>query len=435
MQNVFSIFAILDFCHKSKIAIICPSMLMVFPKESGKHDGFNSILNPNTKGLPSKPIIGPSLLEIPTYKIELVLGTDDKSSNESDTMEVRPIELDASILFYNSKSKEGPLLPISSITDIKVITQTRGIFRKREELMVEILFENRDKEKKTIKIDLKNKQIDEFIHHVKTIQNKLQSDDSLRITSLLNFKTETGLISSVKIYPMIPFLFQGEEIVWNNIITKEGFENKKKISWLDLVTNYRVFQYDYNNHKGNFILMDEIVDTVVNNIRQISDSNTEETHGILHYSNPGNRDIKIQKNTIGDIVVIANEKPPITLKNIKDPNELAIVIESIKKQRNFSIKNIIPSSSINETIPNINKDKKYDDKEKSASTLQSDVIICGNCRKKNISNSKFCIKCGQELNIPNKCNKCNQPNVIDALFCNMCGNKLNIESNNKSTCN
>ena len=249
---------------------------MVLPEDLKKSDGFNSIFKPNTKMQPSKPIIGPSLLEIPTYKIEFVLEIDDKSYNELDTMEVRPIELDASILFYNSKSKEGPLLPISSITDIKVVSQTRGLFRKREKLMVEISFNNRDKEKKTIKIDLQDKQIDEFLQHVKTIQNKLQNDDTLRITSLLNFKTETGVISSVKIYPMIPFLFRGEEVVWNNIITKEGFENKKKIIWLDLVTNYRIFQYDYINHKGSFILIDEVVDTVVNNLRQLSDSTTQQ---------------------------------------------------------------------------------------------------------------------------------------------------------------
>jgi hypothetical protein len=408
-------------------------MLMVLPKESGKHDGSNSILNSNTKGLPSKPIIGPSLLEIPTYKIEFVLGTDDKSHNGLDTLEVRPIELDASILFYNSKSKEGPLLPISTITDIKVVNQTRGIFRKREKLMVEISFDNRDKEKKMIKIDLKDKQIDEFIQHVKTIQNKLQNDDNLKITSLLNFKTQTGLISSVKIYPMTPFLFQGEEIVWNNIITKEGFDDIKKISWLDLVTNYRVFQYDYISHRGSFILIDEIVDTEVKNIRQLSDLNTHETQDISKYSISDHRDIKIQTNTIGDIVVIDDKKPPITLKNIKDPNGLTIVIESMKKQRNFSVKNSTISSPINETFPMIDKDIKYNDKEKSASTLQNDFIICGNCRKKNILNSKFCIKCGQELNIPNKCNRCNQPYVIDALFCNMCGNKLNTESGNLPT--
>ena len=93
-------------------------------------------------------------------------------------MEVRPIELDASILFYNSKSKEGPLLPISSITDIKVVSQTRGLFRKREKLMVEIHSTIETKKKKTIKIDLQDKQIDEFLQHVKTIQNKLQNDDT-----------------------------------------------------------------------------------------------------------------------------------------------------------------------------------------------------------------------------------------------------------------
>ena len=131
MQNLFANFAIPDFCHKNKIAIIGPNMLMVLPEKSEKHEEFNSILKLNTKSPPSKPIIGPSLLEIPKYKIEFVLGTDDKSYNELDTMEVRPIELDASILFYNSKSKEGPLLPILSIIDIKVVVSNQRNFSQK----------------------------------------------------------------------------------------------------------------------------------------------------------------------------------------------------------------------------------------------------------------------------------------------------------------
>lgn len=402
---------------------------MTLPEEYKKPDSFNSFPRPNPKQSSSRPIVGPPLLEIPTYKIEFILGIDDYPYKELDRMEVRPIELDASILFYNRKNKVGPILPISSINDIKTVSQIRGILRKEEELMVEISFKNRDKENNIIRINIKDKRINEFLQHIKSIQNRLQNDGNTpRITSLLDFKTETGITSSVEIYPMIPFLSQGEEIVWKNIITKKGHEkNKKKVTWLDLVTNYRIFQYDYIDHKGSFILIDEIKDVVVNNHSQMSNSNTHGIYGKSRYSSSEYRDSKIINTTIGDVVVIADRKPQIAFKDISDPNELTKVIKSMKKQGSFTVENIIPSIQINKTFSNIIKDnKRYETNKKivTSNLLNDGSIICGNCSKKNIVYSKFCNKCGQKLNIPNECSKCNQFNGIDAIFCNTCGIKL-----------
>ncbi|MDQ6724386.1 MAG: zinc ribbon domain-containing protein [Thermoproteota archaeon] len=400
---------------------------MTLPEEYKKSDSFNSFSKPTAKQLSSRPIVGPPLLKIPTYKIEFILGTVDNSYKELDTMEVRPIELDASILFYNRKNKEGPLLPISFINDIKVISQTIGIFRKKEKVMVEISFNNRDKENIMIRINLKNEQINEFLQQVKEIQNKLQNDNTSWTTSLLNFKTETGIISSIEIYPMIPFLSKGEKIIWKNISTK-GPENKKKVTLLDLVTNYRIFQYNYIDHKGSFIWINEIKDVIVNNHRHKSNSNTNRSYGKIRYSIPGykDKDSKITSTTIGDIVVITEGKPQITFKDINDPNELTGIIKSMNKQSNFSVSSIIPPIQINKTFPNIIEDDKiYGNNKKVTSTLLNDgSLICGNCSNINSINSKFCNKCGQKLNVPNKCSKCNQINVIDALFCNTCGNKL-----------
>ncbi len=412
---------------------------MTLPEEYKKTDDFNSLPRPNTKWLSSRPIIGPPLLEIPTYKIEFilithdksynkleaVLRTDDKSYNKLDTMEVRPLELDASILFYNSKSKEGPLLPIASIKDIKSTSLSSGIFRKKEKIMIEVAFYNRDKESKTIRINLEDKKINEFIQNIKLIQNKLQDDDTFWTTSLLKVKTETDIISSIKIHPAIPFLSQGEEIVWKNIITNEGIKNMKIISWLDLVTNYRIFQYNYMDHKGHFILIDEIKDIVVNNHRQKFNSITYETYAKSRYSINDYVETETDNLIIGDIVVTSDGKPNITFKNISNPNRLTAIIESMKKRRNFVVENSMSSSQINDIHRNNNKYKKFNYNEISTPTFKSNnSIICSNCNNENMINSRFCIRCGQKLNNPNKCTKCNQVNVIDALFCNMCGNKL-----------
>ena len=414
-------------------------MLMTLPEEYKKTDDFNPLPRPNAKRLSSRPIVDSSFLEISTYKIEFilktedksynkleaVLKTEDKSYNKLDTMEVRPIEMDASILFYNSKNKEGPLLPISSIKDIKLVSQFSGIFHKREKTMVEISFNNRDKENKTIRINLDDKKINEFLQQIKLIQNKLHNDDAFWASYLLNVKTESGTISSIEIHPAIPFLSQGEEIVWNNIITKNVLENIKKITFLDLVTNYRIFRYNYMDHNGNFILIDEIKDIIVNNQRQKFNSLANGTYVKSGNSIHNNKETKTNNSIIGNIIISSDGKPSIIFENINDPNRLAATIKSIKKQRDFDIKNNIQSTQVNEIYSIINKYKKFNDKELSTLKLKSDNnIICGNCSKENSIDSKFCIKCGEKLNIPNRCTKCNQNNVIDAIFCNMCGNKL-----------
>jgi hypothetical protein len=419
--------------------IFYPTMLMTLPKEYKKTDDFNPLPRPNAKRLTSRPIVGHPFLEISIYKIEFVLKTEDKSYNKLeavlktedksynklDTMEVRPIEMDASILFYNSKNKEGPLLPISSINDIKLVSQFSGLFHKREKTMVEISFNNRDKENKTIGINLDDKKIDEFLQQIKLIQNKLHNDDEFWTSYLLNVKTETGTISSIEIHPAIPFLSQGEEIVWNNIITKNVLDNIKKITLLDLVTNYRIFKYNYMDHSGNFILIDEIKDIMVNNQRPKFNSLANGTYVKSDNSIHNNKETKTNNSIIGDIIISSDGKSSIIFENIDDPNRLTATIKSIKKQRNFDIKNNIQSTQLNEIYSIINKYKKFTDKELSTLKLKSDnSIICGNCIKENSIDSKFCIKCGEKLNIPNRCTKCNQNNVIEAIFCNMCGNKL-----------
>jgi hypothetical protein len=419
--------------------IFYPTMLMTLPKEYKKTDDFNPLPRPNAKRLTSRPIVSHPFLEISIYKIEFVLKTEDKSYNKLeavlktedksynklDTMEVRPIEMDASILFYNSKNKEGPLLPISSINDIKLVSQFSGLFHKREKTMVEISFNNRDKENKTIGINLDDKKIDEFLQQIKLIQNKLHNDDEFWASYLLNVKTENGTISSIEIHPAIPFLSQGEEIVWNNIITKNVLENIKKITSLDLVTNYRIFKYNYMDHSGNFILIDEIKDIMVNNQRPKFNSLANGTYVKSDNSIHNNKETKTNNSIIGDIIISSDGKPSIIFENIDDPDRLAATIKSIKKQRNFDIKNNIQSTQLNEIYSILDKYKKFNDEELSTLKLKSDnSIICGNCSKENSIDSKFCIKCGEKLNIPNRCTKCNQNNVIEAIFCNMCGNKL-----------
>jgi double zinc ribbon protein len=392
---------------------------------------------PTIKKVSAKPIVGPSLLEISVYKIKFSSDKDDNSYRNLNMMEIRPIELDSSILFYNKRNKEGPLLPISLIRDIKKISKYEGVFFKKKEIsQVEISFDNQSKEKKTIRIDIEENKIDKFLQQINDIQNKLQNDNKkFTQSSILNFISEGGKASPIEVFPEAPFLSQGEEILWKNIITKNGLEVNAKVDYVYLVTNYRIFHYSYTNHQGNFILINQIKDIVIEKINSKS-----KTNDIENKAKENNKKDNINNNnnnnnrSIGDVTVTSNEeKPPVIFKDISDPSAVANIIKSLKKQCSFHLGQIVsPSFLTNEShfknkgeIENEDSNIKRDKNNTSIQPLsKQDNLVCNNCRKTNSANSNFCNKCGYKLNLSKKCIKCNYPNSADAIFCNICGNKF-----------
>jgi hypothetical protein len=217
---------------------------------------------------------------------------------------------------------------------------------------------------------------------------------------------------------MAPFLSSGEQIIWNNIKTK-GVINKK-IQWLDLVTDYRVYQYDYDSKLGNFVLISGIEDVVVNNQRRMSNSNRYGTYTHSRYVTGAFGNTKTTSMTIGDVVIVANGKPSVTFVGVSDPNGLARIIKSMRKQCNFTLENI-GTIETTESIPEIIQN---DENELSDNTSLEEMLLCNNCNSENLPNSKFCNKCGSKIEIIPTCKQCSHVNLVDAIFCNQCGNKL-----------
>jgi ribosomal protein L40E len=364
----------------------------------------------------SRPIAGANMLEIQSYEVSILKGAEGYSG--LNMVEIRPIELDASLLFYNKKSRQGPIYPLSKVKDIRITHQVKGSLRKKTDLMVEIELDLPKGYGNVILIDLEDKFINPFIQQVNQIRSKLD-DESLWTYQIINFQTATGIITPIKIYPMAPFLSSGEQIVWNNIKTK-GIVNKK-IQWLDLVTDYRVYQYDYDSKLGNFVLISGIDDVIVNNQRRMSNSNRYGTFTHSRYVTGVFGNTKSTSMTIGDIVIIADGKPYVTFKDISDPNGLARIIKSMRKQCNFSLRN-------NETIETIESKPEVviqnDENEITSNAILEEMLRCSNCNSENLPNSKFCNKCGSKLETVPICNRCNHVNLEDAIFCNQCGYKL-----------
>ncbi len=393
---------------------------MALPKGFSRTDSFSYFPLPNKKEL-SRPMIYPDLLDVHRYKIKIVKGAEFHPG--LDMLAINPLEVDASIFFYNGKSRAGFSLPIKSISDVQIVIQTKGSVIKKQNVLVEISLDLSDKENNTIRIDVEDKDINELIHSIKSIQNKLQNDSAFWTFIKINIQANHGIDIPIDICPSIPFLSQGEEIVWSNMSSKELL--RKKDSVINIITNYRIFQYDYVNHDGSFILLVEVEDVVASNQRQMPNSSISEIYSKSRSLIPGNKTDKTKSTTVGDLEVMAtNRKTSITLKSINDPESLIRLIGSLTNECNFTTES--GSTTQRSDMPdNAVKDENSNNNvKKTPSDLENNNVVCDNCNIKNPMYSKFCYNCGQKLNGLNRCSRCNQSNVSDALFCSQCGNKL-----------
>lgn len=384
---------------------------MSFPNGLNNDSKIRSLIRSFSSAF-ENPIVGLDLLDIPSYEIEIIQGAEEY--RYLDTMELRPIEADASIRFYSKSGGDNILLPISYIKDISIIRQSDGGFFRNEELTLKIEFETQNGDM-VILIRSNDKKISDFLPKVRSIQKRLY-DEMWWSNGEIYFRNEGDEFESIRIFPMIPFLSPGETMVWNNIHT-EGVVNKK-IRQLDLITNYRIYQYDFEDHMGNYVLMSAVEDVIVSNQRRLSDSNRYGNYVKSSYTITGQGKTKTTSHTVGDISILANGKPLVLFREVSDPNGLARMIKSMNKQCKFTMEQ--PPQLNKEYVVDISKPE--DDSENII--IEPEAPICVFCKKKNLSNAKFCNYCGQALSKSGQCRICNHENPKDAKFCNECGSNL-----------
>ena len=245
-----------------------------------------------------------------------------------------------------------------------------------------------------------------FLRNLKSIHQNLQ--DNVLWTSKRIITSGLNNDSSINIYPNLPFLFKGEEILWTNKDT-QGFMNKK-ITFLDLITNYRILHYDYFGHKGTSILMDEIETALINNQRNIPKASIIGAAFKSRIMRGGSGQIRKEEGdlTYGDVEVSSFNKTIITIENVDNPSQIANTIMNYRKESYTGSEN------------QYQKKNQYQDDNSS----KSNVVLCGKCQSKNLEGSIFCNYCGSKIKQSFICKKCNNENMKGAVFCNQCGNKL-----------
>ncbi|HZD82259.1 MAG TPA: zinc ribbon domain-containing protein [Nitrososphaeraceae archaeon] len=417
---------------------------MTLPKGYHKPVDITKRLRPPQEQV-SRLMVDRKMLQIPLYEIE---GIENITTGQIDKkvkyLELHPVEWDAQIVFgykyaYND-SKQPFGFYIGNILDIYVTSESKGMIKKKEDLMVAMTILGIDNKEYRLRVNLNNNYVKELIDEVQALKQK-EFDAEYWTYRSLTLLTSNGAKKTVVIYLLTPFLAEGEEIIWQNLKTDSNDKVKAKIIFIEVFTNYRVFRYSYEQHAGTVILLPSIDEIVVNNIQNTSNKKQIGTYSqVSHYlTSIGN---VTNPQNIGDVEFIVEGRSFMAFQHISDPEKLASAIELMKKQwDNMQIsEQIEPGSNKlvdhSETPPveetQLNNDQTSQLIETQLQPVQDTEsknvatnIICSQCGNNNPVDSKFCNKCGSRLASPScsNCGKSDNPQL--ALFCNQCGSKLN----------
>jgi hypothetical protein len=326
-------------------------------------------------------MLTPSYLKVydyPIKKIEIFEAETGEHRHPKNIhyIAVHPIEANYTLVLGGYD--EGLPLPLKNVYDIKAIS-TNGI--EFNFVGTGTIGTNNMKYVARIKTDEKYaNQVFELIKNLKELENS----SSYWERESLTFQTSSGLEKTVEIYSQTPFLAEGEQIIWQNL-KSEFIDNKRKVNSIDVVTNFRIFQYDYLEHKGTAILFPFLGDV------KVTDQQKTMTSPIGTYSNFSNKLTGVKNvrtnNIIGNIVFYDRESPLISFKQITDPETLSIVVRTVKQQYES-----MSASSLNDGSKDTNKTESQYGAENIKINLN-----CTRCAGVSSPGSKFCSKCGFAL--------------------------------------
>jgi len=364
----------------------------------------------------TRPMVGSQNLRIRGYEIKGLEMMEQETKAITPTsnlkyMEIQPIESTHLLIFSEARGKPGRSMNIQDIVDIKTSHFTRGRFIKKEDLVVEIRsLGPEDRRQYLTIIDVDDKYADEIVGEVMA-SKQAELNSNYWSHRSLTFTKQNGQKNTVDIYPAAPFLANGEEILWHYVLT-ESKDKKSKVIWINAVTNYRIFQYNYHEHTGVAILFPSLEDVKVNNEQRGSGL------GIYNLTSPNLTGIQTSGaiGIVGEIVFYAEGSPWITFTRVNDPETLSNVVKTLNQQlSNIQIGDGESGQTKEQTQAELHE--AIEDLGEKATTLS-----CPKCGKPNPSNSNFCNYCGSPFSP--SCSKCGHSNPSGALFCGKCGSKL-----------
>lgn len=259
-------------------------------------------------------IVEPSKLPIYRFDCEIIEEFAYFKRGDKIKVDVLPVELGNKLVLYIEEEKGNRIeIKLSQIKDIDTTEGEKG-FMDKKKLLVEILLENNS----NILLFFEDYKIKEFI----SLVNSFYQIDNTYWKFVEIEYSEGDHFGSTKIYFNTPFLAKGENLFWS-FVGMEGVLDKKA-TFVMAITNFRVIIYYFDSHECECVLFSDLDEISVMNSRKAFQS-----FGSRSFSS------KDSSQTIGDVVFIKNDKRAITFGQMEDPQGLADLAKSIKKNSIF----------------------------------------------------------------------------------------------------
>jgi hypothetical protein len=337
---------------------------------------------PNRMPLPTKlsrPMVSPKLYKYPVKKIELLEAETGKNILQKKIQYITVDPIEAKYFILLSSLEQAYPLPLRNVLDVKVISTNTVEFDfwgTKDPGVTDVGTIGFKDKKYILRIKTDEKYTPNFPELLKELK-ALENNSEYWKCELLTFPGN----KTIEVYSQTPFLADGEQIIWQNP-KSEFIDNKKQVIALEVVTNFRVFEYDYIQHRGSVILFSFLEDVKVTNQQHTMATSSVGSYSDFSYKITGIKNIRTN-SVVGDTIFYVQGKPLITFEGITDPEMLSTAVMTLKKQ--------------------------YDT---SPGTKQQTERI------------------GTEFHsaVNNICSKCNNNNPVDSKFCNGCGSALSLSS-------
>ena len=227
----------------------------------------------------SRPMVALNKLRVYTYRIRKMTIEDSNTGKALNprnfkNLLIYPIESKYWILFTEGVDEDGIPLRFQDIQNINKISGAKNIITKKSDHLIEISFiGNKFLGGAGVSLVATIKPEDKFVNEIydrlRTLKI-LQYDSSYWKHHELSLGTGSESKKTIQIYSPAPFLTDNEEMIWQSL-KHEAFDKENKIVAADIITNYRVFQYDYNKHRGIGILLPLLKnDAVLKNVHHLN---------------------------------------------------------------------------------------------------------------------------------------------------------------------
>lgn len=315
--------------------------------------------------------------------IEIVKWIDGKPNKEFNKIILHPIETIHSIEFANKNKKEiRSGFQFQHISRVRIIDDVKKSFlhEKKDKLLGLTLTDGRAELE--IIVNVEDKEADIILKDIEAIRNI----DTANYWEpfKLPYENNDGSIIYAEIFPKTPYLAENEVLLWFRTETKGVLH--RNLIWIEAITNFRVFQYNFENHLANYIILTSLDDVAVTNrYRASTGTRTGAFTGTRYrsmgggvYSSTGNS----TSTSIGNVVFMYNGKPLMQFNQVSDPSGVTKLVQSAKKHL-LGLEKIL-----------MKEEKKND-------VIQIERIesnLCPDCKFNNPISSKFCGQCGTKLN-------------------------------------